>query len=312
MWYRVIRSTVLTSSASLLILSWTDPARPQEATLPEIVVQAQRTAPPRRTRAPAPSQGTATAAPQLDANAVLAEQNTQFDIARDNLSPRFGASTFDMNRAFIESLPQGSDGSINKVLLQAPGVTQDSAASGEIHVRNEHGNLQYRINGITLPDGISGFGHVLDSKFIGNLALITGALPAQFGLRTVRRRRHPDQERQRARTGRQRRRLRRQLRHRHAELRIRRPDREARNISSTAAASPAISASKTRPTAGTRSTTGPSRAISSATPRPCSIRTRALPRSSATPRTGSRFRTTPARFAGHHRVRRQRFRFSRG
>ena len=90
-----------------------------------------------------------------------------------------------MNRAFIESLPQGSDGSINKVLLQAPGVTQDSAASGEIHVRNEHGNVQYRINGITLPDGISGFGHVLDSKFIGNLALITGALPAQFGLRTA-------------------------------------------------------------------------------------------------------------------------------
>ena len=81
-------------------------------------------------------------------------------------------------------LPQGSHGSINKVLLQAPGVTQDSAASGEIHVRNEHANLQYRINGITLPDGISGFGHVLDSKFIGNLALITGALPAQFGLRT--------------------------------------------------------------------------------------------------------------------------------
>jgi outer membrane receptor protein involved in Fe transport len=115
---------------------------------------------------------------------VLAEKNTQFDIARDSLSPRFGASTFDMNRAFIDSLPQGSDGSINKVLLQAPGVSQDSAASGEIHVRNEHGNVQYRINGITLPDGISGFGHVLDSKFIGNLALITGALPAQFGMRT--------------------------------------------------------------------------------------------------------------------------------
>jgi outer membrane receptor protein involved in Fe transport len=182
--YRVVRSTILTSSAMLLSLSWPDPAKPQEATLPEIVVQAQRTAPPRRARAPAPAQGTSTAAPQLDANAVLAEQNTRFDIARDNLSPRFGASTFDMNRAFIESLPQGSDGSINKVLLQAPGVTQDSAASGEIHVRNEHANLQYRINGISLPDGISGFGHVLDSKFIGSLALITGALPAQFGLRT--------------------------------------------------------------------------------------------------------------------------------
>ena len=90
-----------------------------------------------------------------------------------------------MNRAFIETLPQGTDGSINKTLLQAPGVSQDSAASGEIHVRNEHGNVQYRINGITLPDGISGFGHVLDTSFASSLALITGALPAQFGLRTA-------------------------------------------------------------------------------------------------------------------------------
>jgi hypothetical protein len=52
-------------------------------------------------------------------------------------------------------------------------------------VRNEHANVRYRINGITLPDGISGFGHVLDTGFSSSLALITGALPAQFGLRTA-------------------------------------------------------------------------------------------------------------------------------
>ena len=90
-----------------------------------------------------------------------------------------------MNRAFIETLPQGTDAPINSVLLQAPGVAQDSAVNGDIHVRNEHANVQYRINGIILPDGISGFGHVLDTGFAGSLALITGALPAQFGLRTA-------------------------------------------------------------------------------------------------------------------------------
>jgi len=142
--------------------------------LPEIVVQAQRPAPPRPT--PAPS-----AQPKND----LASTNTKFDVARDNLSPRFGASSFDMNRAFIETLPQGTDAPINSVLLQAPGVAQDSAVNGDIHVRNEHANVQYRINGIILPDGISGFGHVLDTSFVGSLALITGALPAQFGLRTA-------------------------------------------------------------------------------------------------------------------------------
>ena len=62
-------------------------AQAQEV-LPEIVVQAQRPAPPRPTAAPSP---------QLDSNATLAAQNTKFDVERDNLSPRFGASTFDMN-----------------------------------------------------------------------------------------------------------------------------------------------------------------------------------------------------------------------
>jgi len=172
---RVCRAILWSASPFVLLGTLAGAAQAQEV-LPEIVVQAQRAAPPRPNTAPSP---------QPDSNATLAAQNTQFDVARDNLSPRFGASTFDMNRAFIETLPQGTDGSINKVLLQAPGVSQDSAASGEIHVRNEHANVQYRINGITLPDGISGFGHVLDTGFASSLALITGALPAQFGLRTA-------------------------------------------------------------------------------------------------------------------------------
>ncbi|HZL31591.1 MAG TPA: hypothetical protein VFC54_11110 [Pseudolabrys sp.] len=169
------RAFLWTASPFVLLGALAGAAQAQEV-LPEIVVQAQRSAPPRATVAPSP---------QPDSNATLAAQNTQLDVARDNLSPRFGASTFDMNRAFIETLPQGTNGSINKTLLQAPGVSQDSAASGEIHVRNEHANVQYRINGITLPDGISGFGHVLDTSFASSLALITGALPAQFGLRTA-------------------------------------------------------------------------------------------------------------------------------
>lgn len=169
------RQALMLAVSPVVLIAFAAPSHAQMV-LPEVVVEAQRPAPPR------PS---ATPAPQGDSNATLANQNTQLDVARDNLSPRFGASTFDMNREFIETLPQGTNGSINKVLLQAPGVTQDSVASGEIHVRNEHANVQYRINGITLPDGISGFGHVLDTSFASSLALITGALPAQFGLRTA-------------------------------------------------------------------------------------------------------------------------------
>jgi outer membrane receptor protein involved in Fe transport len=63
-------------------------------------------------------------------------------------------------------------------------VSQDSAASGSLHVRNEHANVQYRINGIMLPEGVSGFGQFVDSAFVGKLNLLTGALPAQYGLHT--------------------------------------------------------------------------------------------------------------------------------
>ncbi len=54
-----------------------------------------------------------------------------------------------------------------------------------LHVRNDHANVQFRINGVMLPDGVTGFGSVLDTELIGSISLITGALPAEYGLRTT-------------------------------------------------------------------------------------------------------------------------------
>jgi outer membrane receptor protein involved in Fe transport len=107
-----------------------------------------------------------------------------FDQARSNLLPRTGTNATDLGQQGIAALPQGENTPVDKVLLQFPGVHQESAASGLLHVRNEHGNVQYRINGILLPDGVAGLGQVLETSFIGNIALITGALPAQYGFRT--------------------------------------------------------------------------------------------------------------------------------
>lgn len=109
------------------------------------------------------------------------------DQSRDNfLLPKLGATSYSMDHAAIVSLPQGENTPIDKVLLQAPGVSYDSAVSNpDFHVRNEYSNVQYRINGILLPEGVSGLGPVLETGFIGNLNLLTGALPAQYGLRTA-------------------------------------------------------------------------------------------------------------------------------
>jgi len=70
-------------------------------------------------------------------------------------------------------------------LLQVPGVSQDTDGDGEIHVRNEHGNVQYRLNGVTIPEGFAGFGPLVDSRVAESIEVITGALPAQYGFHTA-------------------------------------------------------------------------------------------------------------------------------
>ena len=52
-------------------------------------------------------------------------------------------------------------------------------------MRGDHGNLQYRINGVVIPESISGFGQTLDTRFANQINVLTGALPAQYGYRTA-------------------------------------------------------------------------------------------------------------------------------
>src|SRR4051794_21251353 len=102
--------------------------------------------------------------------------------ARQEILARFGAREVTIDRQSIEALPGGADQPLNQVLLQTPGVVQDSF--GDIHVRGEHRNLQYRLNGVALPEGLSGFGQVFDARSLRSVSVLTGALPAQFGFRT--------------------------------------------------------------------------------------------------------------------------------
>ena len=105
------------------------------------------------------------------------------DRSRDTLSPEIGASQYVFERQTIDQLPLGDSTPLNQVLLQAPGVVQDSY--GQLHVRGDHGDLQYRINGIIIPESISGFGQTLDARVVEKMQLLTGALPAQYGYRTA-------------------------------------------------------------------------------------------------------------------------------
>jgi hypothetical protein len=92
-----------------------------------------------------------------------------------------GATVHTLSSEQIELLPQGEDAPFQQVLLRIPGVVQDSF--GEVHVRGEHGNLQYRINGILLPESLNGFAQQVDTRFIASVTLSDGSLPAEFGFR---------------------------------------------------------------------------------------------------------------------------------
>jgi outer membrane receptor for ferrienterochelin and colicins len=102
---------------------------------------------------------------------------------RQEIETRTGASTYTITSDAIAATPGGENVQMNQVLLQAPDVVQDSF--GQLHVRGDHNDLQYRLNGIILPEGISVFSQTLSPRLISSLSLITGALPAEYGLRTA-------------------------------------------------------------------------------------------------------------------------------
>ncbi|MCT7314381.1 TonB-dependent receptor [Ralstonia sp. CHL-2022] len=142
---------------------------------------------------PAPTPATpATTAPAAQAKPAAANVRDlsetrvtakRLDAARNALSPDTGSSVYKFDTDDIARMPLGDATPLNQVLLQAPGVVQDSY--GQLHVRGDHSNLQYRINGVIVPEPISGFGQMLDTRFANQINVLTGALPAQYGYRTA-------------------------------------------------------------------------------------------------------------------------------
>lgn len=161
-------AAVLPSVASVSALA-------QQATPP-----ASTSATPATTAPAAQPKPAATNVRDLSETRVTAKR---LDAARNALSPDTGSSVYKFDTDDIARLPLGDATPLNQVLLQAPGVVQDSY--GQLHVRGDHSNLQYRINGVIVPEPISGFGQMLDTRFANQINVLTGALPAQYGYRTA-------------------------------------------------------------------------------------------------------------------------------
>ncbi len=110
----------------------------------------------------------------------------QLNQARSQILTSVGATAYTHTADQIQAQSQGDNAPLNQVILRSPGVAEDSAVNGDLHVRGEHANLQYRINDVLLPETLTGsFGLVLDPRFIQSMQLIDGSLPAEYGFRTA-------------------------------------------------------------------------------------------------------------------------------
>jgi outer membrane receptor protein involved in Fe transport len=133
-----------------------------------------------------PTAFAADAAPPSDDLASLPPivvTSQHLDESRSKIQTQTGASTYTIDSAAIAATPGGDNTLLNQIVMQAPDVAQDSF--GQFHIRGEHNGLQYRLNGIILPEGIAVFGQSLDPRLISSMSLVTGALPAEYGLRTA-------------------------------------------------------------------------------------------------------------------------------
>jgi carboxypeptidase family protein/TonB-dependent receptor-like protein len=92
------------------------------------------------------------------------------------------SSASHLERDDIRALPRGDTASVNEILSTQPGFVYD--AMGQIYVRGNHANIQYQLDGVPLPDSVSGlFGQFLSPKLVENMEIITGGLPAEYGQR---------------------------------------------------------------------------------------------------------------------------------
>src|ERR1043166_2770545 len=86
----------------------------------------------------------------------------ELDISRELIVPSLGATRYTVGPDRLDPQAQGENAPFNQTVLRFSGLAQDSF--GQLHVRGEHANLQYRIDDVLLPESIPGFGQVLRSE----------------------------------------------------------------------------------------------------------------------------------------------------
>ncbi|TKB74884.1 MAG: TonB-dependent receptor [Nitrospira sp.] len=94
------------------------------------------------------------------------------------------SETYSVSRKDIETLPRGNNVELQDVLITIPGAVYGSLK--QVHIRQDHANLQLRIDGVPIPDTVSStFSDVISPRAWERADIILGGMEAQYGNKTA-------------------------------------------------------------------------------------------------------------------------------
>lgn len=112
------------------------------------------------------------------------------EIALEIVSPlpaiqyKASSETYQLSRKDIETLPRGNNNDVYDVLLTIPSVIYGGLK--QTHIRQDHANQQFRIDGIPIPDTVSGaFADIVPPRAWERADIILGGMEAQYGNKTA-------------------------------------------------------------------------------------------------------------------------------
>ncbi len=100
------------------------------------------------------------------------------------IQTKASSATYSLSRKEIDILPRGNNNDLHDVLLTIPGAAYGSLK--QVHIRQDHANLQLRIDGVPIPDTVSStFSDVISPRAWERADIVLGGMEANVGNKTA-------------------------------------------------------------------------------------------------------------------------------